>query len=175
MSWPFRALKEEVSRFEVFDSGANCGPRVAGIGKHALAVALERPFEEPVCFSNLIHHEVGGLCCRFDNGEIWIVHVHGPSRVRKAVDPRLFSVLLGRDTIQKQVNKWEQKMPYAKNGDIEIYYEDTGGDLPVIIFSHGLLSMAVRTRANLARASFCGDAARLKAGGGTLFCRKMPG
>ena len=30
-------------------------------------------------------------------------------------------------------------MPYAKSGHIEIYYEDTGGDLPVIIFSHGLL------------------------------------
>ncbi|MFI4940025.1 MAG: alpha/beta fold hydrolase [Burkholderiales bacterium] len=30
-------------------------------------------------------------------------------------------------------------MPYAKNGDQEIFYEDTGGDLPAIIFSHGLL------------------------------------
>jgi pimeloyl-ACP methyl ester carboxylesterase len=30
-------------------------------------------------------------------------------------------------------------MPSVKNGQIEIYYEDTGSDLPVIIFSHGLL------------------------------------
>ncbi len=37
------------------------------------------------------------------------------------------------------------------------------------------VSMAFRTRVNLARASFCGDAARLKAGGRTLFSRKILG
>ncbi len=36
-------------------------------------------------------------------------------------------------------NKWEFEMLFANKGDIEIYYKDTGGDLPVIIFSHGLL------------------------------------
>lgn len=29
-------------------------------------------------------------------------------------------------------------MPYAKNSNREIFYEDTGGDLPTVIFSHGL-------------------------------------
>lgn len=30
-------------------------------------------------------------------------------------------------------------MPYARSGALEIYFEDTGGDLPPIIFSHGIL------------------------------------
>jgi pimeloyl-ACP methyl ester carboxylesterase len=30
-------------------------------------------------------------------------------------------------------------MPFANSGNHKIFYEDTGGDLPVLVFSHGLL------------------------------------
>ena len=28
-------------------------------------------------------------------------------------------------------------MPFMENGEFKLYYEDTGGDLPVILFLHG--------------------------------------